>query len=188
MLNLVHKLLFGVSIFCAIANGIYVAGKVEMLWGSPWHILALLGVALLTHFFINGFILNKVIFRRQVEENTPVFELTEEGALFGYPHELKQELTWEKVTKIEILTSSEGPWSEDLWWAIFQEGMEEPALIPNCTKNITAIFEVLETRFNGVSMENIQKAMGSTSNAQFLIWQKTHNNLSQQDAASGASA
>ena len=188
MLNVVHKILFIASLVCAIVVGVFVAGKVEVLWGSPWHMLSLFGTALITHFFINGFILNKVIFRRQVEENTPVFELMENGALFGYPDEPKHEITWSRVTKIEILTSNEGPWLEDLWWAIFQEGWKEPTLMPNRTRNIAAIFTVLETKFSEVSMENIQKAMGSTSNAQFLIWQKTHNNLSQKDAASGASA
>ena len=172
MLNLIHKLLFIVSIVCSLANGMFVATKVKELWGAPWHILALFGTAMLTHFFINGFLLNKIIFRRQVEENTPVFELTEKGAFFGYPNEPKQQLTWARVTKIEIVTSNEGPWSEDLWWAIFQEGEEEPTLLPNCTKNITAIFNVLETEFSEVSMKNIQKAIGSTSNAHFLIWQK----------------
>ncbi|MCX2779118.1 hypothetical protein [Microbulbifer thermotolerans] len=172
MNDLVHKLLFSSSIIFSAITGVYISSKAEHFLGSPWHILILFVSALTTHIFINGFFLNKLIFSRKMKENTPVFELTENGATFGFPKASKEEIIWSNVSKIEIVTSDEGPWSEDLWWVIFQEDCEEPTLMPGGTENINAIFNVLETQFSGASMENIIKAMGSTSNAKFAVWEK----------------
>ncbi|PID46185.1 MAG: hypothetical protein CSB47_05615 [Proteobacteria bacterium] len=180
MLSLIHQVLFIVSIAFSLAVGVYVSGKAEMVLGSPWHIFVLFGVAVATHFVIESVVLNKIAFKWQgqvVEASKPVLELTESGACFGYPSEPKEEIVWSSVTKIEILTSDEGPWSEDLWWVIFQEGREAPVSIPKCTKNITLIFKVLETEFSDASMGSILRAMGTTSNTRFLVWQKAHNRI-----------
>lgn len=111
-----------------------------------------------------------LLMRNRITEATPIFEFNQhEGHIF-YPGEVGHKIPWKDVEKIEIYTSDDGPWSEDLWWLFFIKGKKEPVDIPNGSKGISKIFDVMETHFNDADMDAITQAVGSTTNNFFHVW------------------
>ena len=171
MKEFIYKLPYYISFGLSVVAAIVVLNAIKLEYGSPWHIIAGLATFLLSLFFINTVLLNGIIFKGQVEQNTPVFEFDENSGTIGFPDEEKRNIPWNKVCKIEIVTTDQGPWEEDVWWLFFLEGIEEPIDIPQGAKGNEKIFDALENHFENVNMKEIQKAMGSTSNAKFDVWQ-----------------
>lgn len=108
--------------------------------------------------------------RKRIVENTPILEINEEEGHIFFPGEQGHKIPWNKVEKIQIFTSDDGPWSEDLWWLFYLKDREDPVDVPNGSKGITKIFDVLKKQFENANMGEIAKAMGSTNVAVFEIW------------------
>lgn len=108
--------------------------------------------------------------RKRIVENTPILEVNEEEGHIFFPGEEGHKIPWKNVEKIEIFTSDDGPWSEDLWWLFYLKDREDPIDVPNGSKGIAKIFDVLKSQFDNAKMEEIAKAIGSTNVAVFEIW------------------
>ena len=173
MKDLFYKLMFVSTVFVSAVVGWYVAWQLESITGRPWNfILGFIGF-IASHFFINGVVISNFLFRKKIELNTPVFQYDESRGTIGFIDEEPAEIVWSDVTKIEITTNDRGPWDEDFWWLFFVLGREEPIAIPQGAKGNEKIFDVLEQFFDNVNMKEIQRALGSTSNAVFSVWLKS---------------
>jgi hypothetical protein len=111
-----------------------------------------------------------MIGRKRIVENTLILEVNEEEGHIFFPSEDGHKIPWRNVEKIEIFTSDDGPWSEDLWWLFYLKDREDPIDVPNGSKGITKIFDVLKSQFDNANMEEIANAIGSTNVAVFEIW------------------
>lgn len=143
--------------------------------GVPSYLLSALGFMLI-HYVINGVIFNGWLLKTVIENNTPIFTYDSQHGYIGFPDEPPKEIPWESVEKIEIITTDEGPWQEDLWWVFFILDTDEPLLIPNGAKGIDAIFNILEDKFKNIDMEATAKAMCSCTNARFYLWKSDNGN------------
>ena len=153
----------------SLATGI-VAGIAVYEWLSQYMhrgFSAPLGILV---FVATHWLLSVKVFLRPSEKSTPVLTIGENKMKISYPSGEFDEIAILDITKIEIVTTDDGPWNEDLWWVFSSKNREEPLCVPQLSLGNERIFNLLESRFTSVDMRAIQKAMGSTSNAKFEVW------------------
>lgn len=74
------------------------------------------------------------------------------------------------LVKLEIVTNDRGPAEDDVFWVLSHSG-GEPIAIPASAKGSELLFDAFAA-LQGVDFEKAVRAMGSTQNARFLIWEK----------------
>ncbi len=166
LLSLAFLMSLGISAYGAIS----IADSLKQGLGTPWNWLAAVVVFVSIHVVLYVWFIQKIIFRKFIEAQTPVFEFDGESGSIEYPGEEKREIPWNAVRRIQLLTTDEGPWSEDVWWLFYLAGADEPVVVPHGAQGNEKVFDVLEKHFSGANMEAVIKAMGSTSNAKFDVW------------------
>ncbi len=75
-----------------------------------------------------------------------------------------------EISKVVIETNDSGPWGADVWWLLFgQNGQLRCAYPQGATGEDDALAYILALpNFNNAEMS---KAMGSTDNANFIVYQ-----------------
>ena len=85
--------------------------------------------------------------------------------------EIEERIDWSAVEEILIITTDQGPYQEDVFFAL--GGLDgKGCLVPHEAAVRTKLLDELQTRFPGLDDSMVIKAMGSTSNNTFLIWKK----------------
>jgi hypothetical protein len=171
MKHLIPKIVFTLNVVASYFVSRFVCGYLDLTsFGDNWR--AAIGVAVfcLSYCAIN-FTMYLMV-RNRATDNTPIFEFNEYEGHIYYPGDTGHKIPWKDVEKIEIFTSDDGPWSEDLWWLFFLKGKEEPVDVPNGSKGISKIFDVMKTHFDEADMGSIAKAIGSTNNNSFRVWKE----------------
>ena len=78
-------------------------------------------------------------------------------------------ITWADVREIRIITTDQGPFVEDVFFVLIgADG--NGCVIPHDAAERTKLLEVLQSRFDGLADDEVIRAMGSTSNNDFVIW------------------
>ena len=77
------------------------------------------------------------------------------------------------MVKIEIETTGDGPFDEDLYW-IFHLQTEPPVRMAGPVALGSGIFDALEG-FTGADIENTIQAAATVEPAMFLIWERDGN-------------
>ena len=85
--------------------------------------------------------------------------------------ELKEQIDWSAVEEILIITTDQGPYQEDVFFALGGP-KGKGCLVPHEAAVRTKLLEELQSRFPGLDDGMVIKAMGSTSNNTFLVWKK----------------
>lgn len=86
-----------------------------------------------------------------------------------YPSGEEEKAYWENLNKIEVFTNDSGPWGADVWYIITSE--DGQCKYPQGAAGDKEALDYLLALENFNEKEFI-KAMGCTSNAQFLCWEK----------------
>ncbi|MDR0673981.1 MAG: hypothetical protein LBF93_10105 [Zoogloeaceae bacterium] len=107
-----------------------------------------------------------VMFERKV-----IVDFNEEGISAAYPDGVTQAIAWSAVECLAIVTNDSGPWDTDVWWLI--EGKETRCAYPQGATGDSAALEEYQRRFPGFSDIAVIEAMGSTSNARFVCWERS---------------
>jgi hypothetical protein len=168
--HILLKLSFLVSLGLSAYGAIVVADALNSTLGAPWNWVAAILVFIAIHVALYVWFVQKIVFASYIEDQTPEFECDSESGSIEYPGEGKIIIPWKSVKQIQILTTDEGPWNEDVWWLFHLVGADEPVAIPQGAQGNEKVFDILESHFSGSDMEAVIKAMGSTSNAKFDIW------------------
>jgi hypothetical protein len=108
-----------------------------------------------------------VMFERQV-----IVRFNEEGISAAYPDGTSQAIAWSAVERPAIETNDSGPWGADVWWLLEGEGTR-CAYPQGATGDPEALAEYPK-RFSGFSDTKVIEAMGCTSNARFVCWERSH--------------
>lgn len=96
-----------------------------------------------------------------------------DGLSVGTPDGKTESVAWKALTKVVVRTTDDGPWQSDVFWT-FYAGADEPALVyPGGATGDTALLPAMHARLPGFNSEEVIKAMGSTSNALFTVWDIT---------------
>lgn len=86
------------------------------------------------------------------------------------PNGEMQSVMWKDLTRVGIRTTDDGPAQPDVFWGL-HTGAEEAALVfPGGSTGEQEILAAMESRLAGFDDDQVIKAMGSTSNAYFLVW------------------
>lgn len=105
------------------------------------------------------------MFERQV-----VVEVNDAGIAAAYPGGEIQRISWSEVQCVAIETNDSRPWGADVWW-LLEGGASRCAYPGGATGEHEALAEYPK-RFSGFSEAAVIEAMGSTSNARFVGWQR----------------
>jgi hypothetical protein len=106
-------------------------------------------------------------------EKQIIVKFDDEGVKATRPDGTIEIVTWSELKKIEVYTTDEGPFVEDVFFVL--HGDNRGCCIPQGAANAKDLIERLQN-LPGFDNENFIKAMGSTSNNTFLIWEKTDRN------------
>jgi hypothetical protein len=84
---------------------------------------------------------------------------------------IREEVRWEAVTEIKIITTDSGPYGEDVFFVL--SGTDERGCVVSHAAAVrTKLLETLQIRFPNLDDAAVIAAMGCTSNNSFLLWRR----------------
>ena len=93
------------------------------------------------------------------EESVRVTDHTGEGST----------MMWSALSSVAIETNDTGPWGADVWWLLFDDHHKLGCGFPEGATGEKSVVDRL-TALPGFDHEQMIKAMGSTNNAVFPVW------------------
>jgi hypothetical protein len=106
-----------------------------------------------------------VMFERQVR-----VEVNDQGISAAYPDGRREAIDWAAVERIVIETNDSGPSGADVWWLV--EGEHAHCAYPQGATGDPEALAEYPKRFPGFSAAKVIEAMGCTSNARFVCWER----------------
>jgi hypothetical protein len=85
--------------------------------------------------------------------------------------DIHEQIAWDEVAEIRIITTAAGPWAEDVFFALGRVN-GTGCLVSHEAAERTKLFQALQSRFPDLDDDMVKKAMGCTSNDQFMIWKR----------------
>jgi hypothetical protein len=102
-----------------------------------------------------------------------VVSTNDEGISVMSPDGETRKVAWSSLSKVGIRTTSDGPLNPDVFWG-FHEDAETPVVaFPGGATGEQELISVLGDRLKGFRTDEFIRAMGSTDNAYFLLWERT---------------
>lgn len=83
----------------------------------------------------------------------------------------EQSMAWQEITCIEVVTTDEGPFAEDVFLVFHGAGDKPGLVVPQGAQGNEELADRV-VQLPGFDHEAFIAAMGSTSNARFLCWRK----------------
>jgi hypothetical protein len=84
----------------------------------------------------------------------------------------RDQVRWAEVTRARIITTSAGPWGEDVFF-VLESAEGKSCVIPHDAAVRTKLLDEMQARLAGVDDRKVIQAMGSTSKGDFVIWELT---------------
>jgi hypothetical protein len=82
----------------------------------------------------------------------------------------KDEVRWADVTRARIITTSAGPWADDVYFVLeTKEG--KGCIVPHDAAARTRLLREMQARLPGLDDRKVIEAMGSTNGNTFVIWE-----------------
>lgn len=106
-------------------------------------------------------------------ESSAVVEIDDQRIRCVWP-EQTQTIQWDDIRSVILVTTDEGPFVEDIYWHI-ESGDQNPVVIPNDALGADQLLDRMQQKLNGFDDKAFIQAMGSTSNASFLVWSDAGN-------------
>ncbi|KAB8196207.1 hypothetical protein FKV24_004480 [Lysobacter maris] len=106
-----------------------------------------------------------LMFERQVVVS---FDDTSVSATF--PSGEVQSIAWTDVDCVAIETNDSGPWDADVWWLL--EGAATRVAYPQGATGDSEMLDQFSDRFPRFNDAAVIEAVGCTSNARFVCWQR----------------
>lgn len=99
-----------------------------------------------------------------------IVHLSGHGVRCERPDGSTEQVAWDDLHRVEVLTTDDGPFAPDVFWALL--GTSGGCLIPQGATGERELSGRLG-QLPGFDHEAVIQAMGSTANARFLCWQRT---------------
>jgi hypothetical protein len=81
-------------------------------------------------------------------------------------------IDWAKLIRVDLVTTHEGPFVDDVFWGLYCDNGDVLAY-PNSATGTKDLLQAMQQRLDGFNNIRLVKAMGSTANAKFTLWEKT---------------
>jgi hypothetical protein len=101
-----------------------------------------------------------------------VVTFDEHGVLARYPNGEARSIQWQELTMVGITTTDEGPFAPDVFWGLHGPDGKTMVVYPGGTTGEAALLEELQRRLPDFDNEELIKAMGTATNARFLLWKR----------------
>lgn len=80
------------------------------------------------------------------------------------------EIAWDSVSSIFILTTTTGPAAADFFWCFASHSEKVILSFPSEAKGVNLLLSELEARFEGFDFKAFTEAAGSTEEGVFPLW------------------
>lgn len=107
-------------------------------------------------------------FKQRGQQDTVVFD--DVGVTRRLADGRVETLAWADLQEVGVMTTDEGPWSEDVFFMLAGPG-RTGVLVPQGADGSQALVERL-LRLPGFNQRLFIEAMGSTSNRRFVCWKR----------------
>ena len=105
-------------------------------------------------------------------EASVIVTFDSEGIRCSKPNSKEESITWEKLDAVLIETNDEGPMLPDVFWLLLTKDMTSGCMIPQGATGEKELLDEMQGKLPGFDNEMLIKAMTSTDNQRFLIWEK----------------
>lgn len=102
-------------------------------------------------------------------ESQYVVSLSQSEVSCRHPDGTTEQVAWEDLQRVEILTTDHGPFFPDIFWVL--HGSAAGCVVPQGATGEKELLERLQ-RLPGFRNEAVIEAMPSTDNRRFLCWEK----------------
>ncbi len=106
--------------------------------------------------------------KKQPEDYYEV-EITEKSVTVTHPERPTEQIDWDKIEKIVIVNTDEGPFLPDIWLLLM--GKEKGCSIPQGSSGWDRVYGIV-SKYEGFNFENMIKSACCTGNASFVLWEK----------------
>ena len=89
----------------------------------------------------------------------------------AFPSGETQSIAWQRVDCVAVEINDSGPWGADVWWLLESADCRRVAY-PQGSTGDSEMLEQFPDRFPGFNHAAVIQAMGCTSNARFVCWQR----------------
>ena len=93
------------------------------------------------------------------------------GIVAILPNGFRRTLAWTELRRVTIRTTDEGPFATDVYWEFHASGPAVALAVPGGALGESELLRALGSRLPGFRHEEVVRAMGSTSNDSFVVWE-----------------
>jgi len=111
------------------------------------------------------------LFRRTKSKSPDRVTFTDEAVTRVRPDGGGETIRWDDLHEVDILTTDEGPWREDVFFLLLASDGKSGCAVPQSSEGSKLLFERLQQLPN-FDNEAVIRAMGSTANARFVCWKR----------------
>jgi hypothetical protein len=86
------------------------------------------------------------------------------------PDGRKESILWRDLHYIHIMTTSEGPWVDDVFWLFLNADQSGGCAISNGAAGFPELLKKIQL-LHGFDNEAVALAMGRTDNGRFIVWE-----------------
>ena len=108
--------------------------------------------------------------RPLMPESGVAVRVDDHGLTIASPDGHAQRVTWDELVRLVIETNDSGPWDADVWWIL--ETREGRSAYPQGATGEQEAMTAFKEKLPGFDWEAVIRAQGSTTNAQFVCWEK----------------
>jgi hypothetical protein len=87
------------------------------------------------------------------------------------PDGIQETVRWDDLAEVEIITTDDGPWSEDVFWLLRGSDGKGGCAVPQGAEGANELLVALQ-RLPGFDNKAVIEAMGCTSDARFVCWNR----------------
>jgi hypothetical protein len=111
----------------------------------------------------------------------PEWIVTDEGVTVIQRERVREEVRWEDLVRVEIVTTDRGPWDDDLFYVLTsREGRD--LVVPSEAPQSAEVLVRLQ-RLPGFDNQAVIESAGCTENRRFLCWEKPGFQVSEADGS-----
>lgn len=88
------------------------------------------------------------------------------------PSGQKEEMNWDDIKMLKIRTTDEGPMLPDVFWEFYKDIKKPQLVFPGGATGESEILNAVQSKLPGFDNGALIKAMSSTDNNEFILWQK----------------